>query len=656
MLSKIRTAATVILLLLTETLSAQKAFLVSPTHPGPGDTINISYNPDSTILKGLAPVTGVVYLFRDFKWSAQDLDMRMTDSGWSARYIVPADAAFLICNFSAAGKTDKGGMMTYAYMMTASKGGLVAGAYPAWSFIRARSLRREVPDAVDTVASINDGLGLQWLKWESQYHPESRRKMLYNACVFIKKSYGGGADSSLRKQANWVLALPDVTEEEMMAASAVYRNLVGDRKVADSIDNVLVQQYPDGITARDKWIYKMFRESNLRDSMWNEFVVKFPAAKFQDVHTETEDLYYQKVYRSVAYNQIIKHNNYKILEQLVPGAPLYCLTEFHRQVVMNPLEHKNVTPEFILPYSKMILAELELAAKRGKGTEAPFASPRQWEAFVLHATIPAIKGHAEILHMLKDDKQALVYAEKIKDSKGAGDAEFSNLYMQLLDVNGRYAEAVQVAENGVRVNKATPEMITVLKKEYVKKHKSEAGFDAYFQGMKSAEQLSEQQEHLRAALIRQAIPAFRLEQMKGGYADLAKQKGKIVVLDFWATWCGPCKAAMPGMQLAVDKYKKDANVVFYFIATQEHDKDYRDKIKAFIREKGFDMNVLYDSGKQLDDTYAKYAKLMHFSGIPQKMIIDGHGDVRWRSTGYYGSPSALADEIAYVVEMLKKEK
>jgi len=46
---------------------------------------------------------------------------------------------------------------------------------------------------------------------------------------------------------------------------------------------------------------------------------------------------------------------------------------------------------------------------------------------------------------------------------------------------------------------------------------------------------------------------------------------------------------------------------------------------------------------------------MHFSGIPQKMIIDGNGMVRWTSTGYMGSPSALADEISYVIELLKKE-
>ena len=54
--------------------------------------------------------------------------------------------------------------------------------------------------------------------------------------------------------------------------------------------------------------------------------------------------------------------------------------------------------------------------------------------------------------------------------------------------------------------------------------------------------------------------------------------------------------------------------------------------------------------------YETYSRAFRFSGIPQKMIIDGNGRLRWRSTGYYGSPTALADEISFIIEYLKKEQ
>ena len=146
--------------------------------------------------------------------------------------------------------------------------------------------------------------------------------------------------------------------------------------------------------------------------------------------------------------------------------------------------------------------------------------------------------------------------------------------------------------------------------------------------------------------------------MNGGMVDMSLLKGKIIVIDFWATWCNPCKAALPGMQMAVDSYRKDPDVCFFFLVTLENKPTYKSDIREYINKMGYRMTVLFDNpdskGKP-QTAFKEYSSKFGFSGIPHKMIIDGNGYLRWSSTGYHGSPTKLADEIRIIIEYLKKE-
>jgi len=126
-------------------------------------------------------------------------------------------------------------------------------------------------------------------------------------------------------------------------------------------------------------------------------------------------------------------------------------------------------------------------------------------------------------------------------------------------------------------------------------------------------------------LVGKPAPEFTANLLDGGKIDLASHRGKdVVVLDFWATWCGPCVAALPILSKVTEAYK-DKGVVFYAMNQREE----AETISAFLKAKKLDVSVALDEGK--------IGSLYGVTGIPQSVIIDKNGVVQVVHVGF--SPS-----------------
>lgn len=126
------------------------------------------------------------------------------------------------------------------------------------------------------------------------------------------------------------------------------------------------------------------------------------------------------------------------------------------------------------------------------------------------------------------------------------------------------------------------------------------------------------------ALVGHEAPGFSLQNLDGKIVNLSEFKGKVVILDFWATWCGPCRMEIPAFIQLQKKYGKRG---FTFVGVSL-DRKGPAVVREYVKKTGMNYPQLMGS----NDVIENYG---NFNGIPTTFIIDRKGVIRNVFQGYH---------------------
>ncbi len=137
----------------------------------------------------------------------------------------------------------------------------------------------------------------------------------------------------------------------------------------------------------------------------------------------------------------------------------------------------------------------------------------------------------------------------------------------------------------------------------------------------------------RPPLVGGPAPEITLKDLQGQEVRLSDLRGKVVLLNFWATWCKPCKEEMPAMQVSYDKLRGQG-----FVVLAVNELEDTEKVIEHIRSHGHTFPVVMDHDNRVANRYGVV-------GLPASFLIDRQGIVREHIFGNLLTEERIADLV-----------
>lgn len=676
------------LLLFCVAITAQNNLTFTPAKPRPGDAVQITYTPSAKVFSDKDAIQLTVFKFGEYDdqeailqgqdYKSIELALKKIGNSYQATISTDAKTQALAFNFTSGklkvarvggkevlqqGKFDLNDSLGYVIPFYNENGKELLGTnfliakYFLWG---ARSYAFRNPKLARTY----------FLKEIELYPDKSSRPLSY-----LSYTYSDNDKSEFepvaKKQLDLIFDKDSLSESdyETITNLAYALKLKGISKYFSKQEEEKFKN-GTGLTAYSSFWDKFDKEKDIEKkyTLLNELNTRFNQLSFGDKS-------------NFGYDLRVPYGSRYIFLQYVLSKSKGNLDQFNQYAAK-----LNYNKESTLYYSYAITGELEilkdslgnldLAEKKGleylnfnkqqyaKLQKGEPTSKRILDEYLTkNDKLETLKSTQIILNKYLSD----VYIKKGDDSKAFGyikDARevVKNVgdYYDAPKINEQYAilaekqlptkEFRSLLEELISTGQWTPKVVELLKGIYVKEKGSDTGFDSYLASLKKS-QIDELKKSLVATIVNEPAPAFTVTDLDGKTVNLADYKGKTVILDFWATWCGPCKASFPGMKKLQEFYKGNDNVKLFFIDTFERFKTADENIaavKEFISKNDYPFHVLLDN-KNNNKVAADYK----VSGIPTKVIIDKNGNIRYKIVGAETNEGKLLDEVNAMLESIK---
>ena len=617
----------------------QTNFTFSPEKPKAGDEITITYSPQergtATTNDDKSPLQAIVYTLGSKGEQTNDLNLKKSGDSYTGTIKTDTSDNFVFFGFSVDKNFDNNANNGF-WIQLYNGDNLKTGANLSLSqFYQFYGRNTGMDPDYDKA--------LKYLDEEFKLNPDSKKKNLISYVRLYSQVNKDEATAFIQKQIESQIKSGLNDEDDYSTLQNLYA-LAKLPQQSKLINDLKKEKFPKGKWTINETINDYLREKDIskKEQMLNDITAKIK-----------NDSAWKYLEPSLSYFQsalITAFQQKKDWEGMENAIKKYDIKGMQLAGIYNNTAWEiQKTDKDLEVAEKMASKAVDIAKKQWKDPtekKPDYLSESQYEKSRANSYAMYADTYAMINYKLGNYKKGLPFAEDaaIKIGKGTS-ADENNTYALLAEKVLLPKKYVPKLEQFVKEGKSTSTIKDILKRAYVKKHDSEKGYEDYMATLEKDSYLKMVAD-LKNEILSDAAPRFTLTDLKGNKVNINDLKNKVVIVDFWATWCGPCKASFPGMQKMVTKYKDDPNVKFVFVDTWETTDKKEKNAADFISANKYDFHVLMDND-------SKVVEQFQVSGIPTKFVIDKNGIIRFKAIGFDGSDDKLVTELSTMIDMAK---
>jgi thiol-disulfide isomerase/thioredoxin len=596
-----------------------------PQNPKIGDEIVIIYDQGAKAanLRDVQEITAQVLMAKeDDPPVLLELPMKKSAKLWECSFQLSDDKVrFLLFRFVSGERVDDNGENSWNLLVFGTDGKPLEGAYMQ------RALGLQYGSIIDfKLAKDTEGAKADFLR-ERELYPGNWRAAFFSWSALMREKPGDETKAEIRKDLEGLYEAQK-NNGEAVASLLYWFPQVGEKEKADKIKAEAMAADPKGPVAMMERRREVFAEKDPKKSL--ELLDKF-LADFPQKGQILESLQWAKA------QLLVNAGEFDKAAALLESIPRKDGNYFNS--LAWGLIEKGQELEKAVAWAK---TGVDLLRNPDPSTKPPYLSEARWKKGLESQLGMVLDTYAYGLDKMgKPDEAEKAYEEAYALTKGR-EAEINERVVECYVKNGKYDKAMAVALQCVEKGQSNDPLIEQYKKAYIKSKGSDAGFDELLSTAKN-KAIADLRDELKKKLVNKPAVDFSLRGLDGKFVKLSDLNGKVVVIDFWATWCGPCVASFPSLQQVYDKYRSNPDVVILALNTWENEEgaEREAKVRKFMEEKKYTFPVLFD-----DNFVYKYG----VEGIPTKFVIDKKGMIRFESIGFAGAK--MVNEMTVQIEML----